>query len=103
MVFSDLFLLNIFQTMKCLSSGNIKSRTRNNEVALMRACSAGYLEEKRLSNTSSRSFLNDANHIWNQAPIAIKSCSTIYSAKKAIKSFILLLQYNLYLNFNFFS
>ena len=26
MVFSDLFLLNIFQSMKCLSSGNIKSR-----------------------------------------------------------------------------
>ena len=28
MVFSDLFLLNIFQTMKCLSSGNIKSRMK---------------------------------------------------------------------------
>ena len=52
--------------------------TRNNEVALTRACSAGYLDEKRLSNTSSRSFLNDAIHIWNQAPMAIKSCSTIY-------------------------
>ena len=63
--------------------------TRNNEVALTRACFIRYLEEKKLSNSSSRTFINDAIHIWNQAPMTIKSCSTIYSAKKEIKSFVL--------------
>ena len=36
---------------------------------------------------SSTSFLNDAARIWNKAPEALKECTSIYSAKKQIKSF----------------
>ena len=35
--------------------------------------------------------INDAIHIWNQAPLTIKNCTTLYSVKKAIKAFDILL------------
>ena len=64
------------------------SVSRGSEVALTRACFAGYLEEKKLTNASSRTFLIDAIRIWNKSPLTIKNCTTIYSAKKPIKSFV---------------
>ena len=67
--------------------------SRGSDVALTRACSVGYLEDKKLTNASSRTFLYDAIHIWNKAPVAIKNYTTIYSAKKAIKSFVVSLPF----------
>ena len=46
------------------------------------------LKESKVSNLSQRTFLNDAIHIWNQAPIAIRECASLYCAKKAIKTFV---------------
>ena len=40
------------------------------------------LKESKVSNLSQRTFLNDAIHIWNQAPIAIRECASLYCAKK---------------------
>ena len=82
-------LLEIWKSVK-IENYPIKTNSviRANDVALTRACSIGYLEERKLTNSSSRTFLNDAKHIWNKAPLAIKKCTTIYSAKKAIKSFV---------------
>ena len=34
-----------------------------------------------------KTFINDAIKIWNRAPKELKECSTIYTAKKAIKQF----------------
>ena len=37
---------------------------------------------------SQTTFLNDASKIWNKAPLSIKSCETLYTAKKEIKKYI---------------
>ena len=50
--------------------------------------SNGQLKEVLLSNSSQKTFLNDALHIWNKCPINIKQCESLYSAKKAIKTFV---------------
>ena len=34
------------------------------------------------------SFLSDASKAWNKTPIEIKECNTLWSAKKAIKTFV---------------
>ena len=59
------------------------------DVMNTRARSNGLLlKESKVSNLSQSTFLNDAIHIWNQAPIAIKECTSLYCAKKAIKTFV---------------
>ena len=37
---------------------------------------------------SQRTFLNDAGHVWNNAPDSLKKCNSLYSVKKAIKLFV---------------
>ena len=46
------------------------------------------LNEFVLSACSEKTFINDATHVWNAAPINIKQCNTITATKKAIKSFV---------------
>ena len=58
------------------------SVTRSSEVSITRAVSAGQLKEVLLSNSSQRTFLNDAIHIWNKAPAALTQNESRYSAKK---------------------
>ena len=53
-----------------------------------RARSAGLLFMPKVTCLSERTFINDAIHIWNQVPNEIKECTTLHSAKKAIKSFV---------------
>ena len=52
-----------------------------------RAMTSGVLKEAKISNSSEKTFLNAAIHIWNCAPASIKDCNSIISAKKAIKAF----------------
>ena len=40
------------------------------------------------SKIQSLTFVNDAAHLWNRAPTAIKDSKTLGSAKKQIKTFI---------------
>ena len=40
------------------------------------------------SKIQSLKFVNDAAHLWNRAPTAIKDSKTLGSAKKQIKTFI---------------
>ena len=40
---------------------------------------------------SQRTFINDATRIWNKAPVTIRNSVTAFSAKKAIKEFIVTL------------
>ena len=53
-----------------------------------RARSADLLVESKVTNRSQKTFINNAIHIWNLAPSAIKECKSLYSAKKAIKVFV---------------
>ena len=53
-----------------------------------KAMTAGVLKVAKVSNSSEKTFLNDAIHIWNLAPMSIKNCDFITSAKKAIKVFV---------------
>ena len=46
---------------------------------------------KSHSKIQSGTFFNDAAQIWNDAPVSIKECKSIYAAKKNIKSFVKLL------------
>ena len=43
---------------------------------------------KSHSKIQSGTFFNDAAQIWNDAPVSIKECKSIYAAKKNIKSFV---------------
>ena len=65
--------------------------SRSEEVAQTRAYTQGQLQEVLATNTSQRSFINDATHIWNKAPTKIKQCKTLASAKLAINAFVLTL------------
>ena len=56
-----------------------------------RALSNGQLQEVLTTNSSQRSFINDATHIWNKAPANIKLCVTLSSAKMAINTIVLTL------------
>ena len=58
--------------------------SRSDEVACTRAITQGHLKEELLTNSSQRTFLNYAIHIWNKAPIAIKQSKSLSCAKKAI-------------------
>ena len=64
---------------------------RPDEVVHTRAVTQGHLMEDLPPNASQRTFLNDAIHIWNKAPLHIKQCNSLSSAKLAIKSFVLTL------------
>ena len=61
---------------------------RNEDVRNTRAVSAGQLKEAKISNSCEKTFLNDAIHIWNIAPLALEQCKALYGAKKLIKSFV---------------
>ena len=64
---------------------------RGSEAVSTRAMTAGVLEEVKITNSSEKTFLNDAIHIWNRSSVAIKDCVSISSAKKAIKAFVVTL------------
>ena len=60
----------------------------NDERISTRAVSSGNLVEKGVSITSKNTFYNDAIKAWNLAPVSIKQCKTLWSAKNEIKKFV---------------
>ena len=62
--------------------------TASDESRATRATTRGDLLMKGSTFKSQSTFLNDASKIWNKAPMSLKCCETIYSAKKEIKKFI---------------
>ena len=52
-----------------------------------RAVTKGDLVEFGKTELVQSTFLSDASRIWNKCPESVKTCSTIWSAKKAIKMF----------------
>ena len=47
--------------------------------------------EEGFSEKSTCTFINDATRAWNKAPTTIKNCKSLFSAKKAIKSYVMTL------------
>ena len=58
------------------------------DIINTRARFSGLLKELKFTNKSERTFINDAIHIWNQAPREIKDSPSIHIAKKDIKAFV---------------
>ena len=67
--------IKVTSATSCIDSA--KTRSGGNER----------LVEHGKSNLSSKTFINDAIKIWNRAPKELKECTTLNSAKKAIKLF----------------
>ena len=53
-----------------------------------RAITNGDMVEFGKSDLVKSSFLSDASKAWNKTPMEIKECNTLWSARKAIKSFV---------------
>ena len=53
-----------------------------------RAATNGDMIEFGKSDLVKSSFLSDASKAWNKTPMEIKECNTLWSAKKAIKTFV---------------
>ena len=60
----------------------------NIEARMSRSIEQRMLKETAKSTGLQSSFIHNAIHIWNKIPEDIKMCNSIYSAKKAIKTFV---------------
>ena len=65
----------------------VKKSTNSKDSAKTRSGGNERLVEIGKSGLCSRTFINDAIKLWNNAPSDLKDCKTLYSAKKAIKKF----------------
>ena len=68
----------------------VKTMEINNGAsrATTRSITNGKLLEIGISSLAKDTFYNDAVKAWNAAPEVIKNCTTIWTAKKQIKSFV---------------
>ena len=67
---------------------NIKLPIINPEDRSFRSVKQGKLKETGISKVSQNTFINDCKKMWNNAPAAIRTCETLYSAKKEIKKYV---------------
>ena len=66
----------------------VSIKQKSSDPAITRADKNVTLLEQGLTELCKKTFLNDAAHVWNVSPDSIKTIKSIYSAKKAIKSFV---------------
>ena len=66
----------------------VESYSQAAGAAVTRSAASIIIKENSSSELSKRTFINNAAHIWNKAPISITKCITLYAAEKAIKSFV---------------
>ena len=66
----------------------LKKVTANDGRATTRAVTSGNLVEDGTTSLAQNTFYNDATKAWNLAPLDVKTCKTIWSAKKDIKKFM---------------
>ena len=68
--------IKLTQIWKSVHISNYPIKTsilqRGSEAMTTRAMTSGVLKEAKISNSSEKTFLNDATHIWNMAPETIK-------------------------------
>ena len=82
-------ITEMWKAINCDSRAlNITIKQKSSDAAITRADKNVTLMEQGLTELCKKTFLNDAAHIWNVTPDSIKTTKSIYSAKKAIKSFV---------------
>ena len=85
---AEIKLLDIWKAMHIENHPTkIEKMMASDRMVATRATSNGNLVEKGVTTLAKNTFLNDAIKIWNKAPECIKSCKTIWSAKKEIKQY----------------
>ena len=57
-------------------------------TCMTRSVANGDLREFGKSVIVQSTFLSDASRVWNNCPIELKECDTLWKAKKAIRSFV---------------
>ena len=70
--------LHLFLPLMVMSNGTRGSRSVSN----------GKLMEDGRSDKAKATFINDATRAWNKVPANIRECTSLYSAKKAITTFV---------------
>ena len=70
------------------NSFNTKKLTNYADARCSRSITNGNFQEEGTSERAKSTFINDATRAWNKAPINIKHCKSLYSAKKAIKVYV---------------
>ena len=55
---------------------------------LTRSVVNGDLREFGKTTLVQSTFLSDASHVWNNCPVELKSCDTLWKAKKVIRKFV---------------
>ena len=71
-----------------LRNKNIEIPTFNIDVRVSRSKTNGELKISGKTNGTQATFINDSKVKWNIAPLNVTSCPSLYSAKKAIKSWV---------------
>ena len=62
--------------------------SRSDETAVTRSSDSMLITESGITGLSQITFLNYARHVWNKAPVELRKCSSLYSVKRVIKSFV---------------
>ena len=58
------------------------------DARAMRSVSNNKLVETGCTNSASNSFISDGKKVWNNAPISITLCKSLFSAKVEISKFV---------------
>ena len=58
------------------------------ERATTRAITNGDLVESGITILAKNTFMNDSIKAWNNAPLTIKACQTVWAAKRMIRKFV---------------
>ena len=66
----------------------IKCVSHETTPCVTRAVSNGLLVEFGKTDILQSTFLSDASKAWNKCPSSVTSCKTLWSAKKAIRTFV---------------
>ena len=65
----------------------VKPQVNPNERS-SRSVSQGKLKLTAITNVTQNTYINDCKKMWNEAPLAIKNCKSLFTAKKAIKKYV---------------
>ena len=66
----------------------IEKISHDKNLCTTRAVTKGDLVEFGKTKLVQSTYLSDASRIWNKCPESVKTCTTLWSAKKAIKTFV---------------
>ena len=69
-------------------SFKIQKISHENDICVTRAVTNGDLKEFGKSDMVKFTFLSNASKAWNNCPMEVKKCVTLWSAKKAIPKFV---------------